>query len=113
MVDFDTVPPTNHADGANYDIVSIRVTDTDAGLQVPFYSATIALWTKETSPSVQDCLTLTATQGSTTGEVMVQTGSVICVHTAEDRLAIASVQQIKPNGSDFDIMLTATVWGRS
>jgi hypothetical protein len=119
-IDFDAPVPDNSASGADADVRAGNFGNSgdepeDYYLIVGNLGAKLALWDSSRSlPSAQQCSDLTSAQSSTTGDVRVKLGSVVCVATDQGRVVIIRVTGLahltQYGNEPPDITVDATVF---
>ena len=108
-VDLDSVPVNNGASS------QASVYDTSTGLgsnpyqlsALPYGNATLATWTGSSTPDRSQCYDQVASQG--VNELPVTNGTMVCVITAQDRVALIKVVDDQADNGE-GIMTDVTVW---
>jgi serine/threonine protein kinase len=110
-VDLDSVPVNNGAS------TQVSLYDTSSGLgntpyqftALPFGTATLAVWSGSTAPTRAQCYDQVASQG--VNVVSVSNGTMVCVITAMDRVALLKVLDDQADSGN-GILTDVTVWSR-
>jgi len=110
-VDLDSVPVDNGASS------QVSVYDSSSGLgntpyqftALPFGAAMLAVWSGSTAPTRAQCYDQVASQG--VNVVSVSDGTMVCVITAMDRVALLKVLDDQAD-SGSGILTDVTVWSR-
>jgi serine/threonine protein kinase len=110
-VDLDSVPVNNGAS------TQVSLYDTSSGLgntpyqftALPFGAATLAVWSGSTAPTRAQCYDQVASQG--VNVVSVSNGTMVCVITAMDRVALLKVLDDQADSGN-GILTDVTVWSR-
>jgi serine/threonine protein kinase len=110
-VDLDSVPVDNGASS------QVSLYNTSSGLgntpyqftALPFGTATLAVWSGSTAPSRAQCYDQVASQG--VNMVSVSDGTMVCVITAMDRVALLKVLDDQADSGN-GILTDVTVWSR-
>lgn len=108
-IDLDSVPPRNkNPTGSDF---SVGREGSDAIID-PDQFARVARWDKKAAPTAAECEDF-ASANASESSIVVGVGSVLCVVTGGDRIAIIHVSTIKLTQDSSDMAMLITVWGKT